>query len=322
MDTPIIFWVAFNSGILGLLAFDLLVLHRRMREITFREAALGSALWVTLSLSFCAFVWHWRGPQSGLQFLTGYLVEYSLSADNIFVFVLIMTYFKVPKRLQHRVLFWGVLGTLVMRGTMIGIGVFLVERFHWILYIFGLILVASGIKMFCQREEEELTPEHNPVIRLCKRCVPVTDRYQGGRFGVKRDGRLYLTPLAVVLIMVETTDLVFAIDSIPAIFAITRDPFIVYTSNVCAILGLRSMYFMLAGAMHRFIFLKAGLSIILTFIGVKMVIMDFYKIPTEVSLTVVAAVLATAIVTSVIVTRHRGFRARATERKPKGQSHG
>lgn len=313
------FWVAFNSGILGLLAFDLLVLHRRMREISFREAALGSALWVTLSLSFCAFVWHWRGPQSGLQFLTGYLVEYSLSADNIFVFVLIMSFFRVPKRLQHRVLFWGVLGALVMRGTMIGLGVFLVERFHWILYIFGLILIWSGIKMFCQREEEELTPDNNPVIRLCRRCVPVTEKYEGGRFAIRRDGRFYLTPLAVVLIMVETTDLIFAVDSIPAIFAITRDPFIVYTSNVCAILGLRSMYFMLAGAMHRFIFLKAGLSIILTFIGLKMVIMDFYKISIEVSLTVVAAVLATSIVTSVIVTRSRGPKIRAPRSAPTGR---
>ncbi|MCC6354749.1 MAG: TerC family protein [Verrucomicrobiae bacterium] len=303
METPIAFWIAFNSGILALLAFDLLVLHRRVREIGFREAAVGSALWVALSLSFCAFVWHWRGPQSGMQFLTGYLVEYSLSADNIFVFVLIMTFFKVPKELQHRVLFWGVLGALVMRGTMIGVGVYLVEKFHWILYVFGLILVVSGIKMFMQRQEEEVDPEHNPLIRLCRRCVPVTERYEGGRFAVRREGRVFLTPLAIVLIMVETTDLVFAVDSIPAIFAITRDPFIVYTSNVCAILGLRSMYFMLAGAMHRFIFLKAGLSIILTFIGVKMIIMDIFKIPIELSLTVVAAVLATSIVTSVIVTR-------------------
>ncbi len=306
METPLIFWIAFNTGILVLLACDLLILHRRAREIRFREAALGSALWVTLSLAFCAFVWHWRGPQSGLQFLTGYLIEYSLSADNIFVFVLIMTFFKVPRELQHRVLFWGVLGALVMRGTMIGLGVYLVERFHWILYVFGGILIVSGIRMFFQRAEEEVDPEHNPIIRLCRRCMPVTDRYEGGRFAVRREGRLFLTPLAVVLIMVETTDLVFAVDSIPAIFAITRDPFIVYTSNVCAILGLRSMYFMLAGAMHRFIFLKAGLSIILTFVGVKMMIMDLYKIPTEVSLTVVAAVLATAIVTSVVVTRNRG----------------
>lgn len=306
MNTPIAFWIAFNSGILALLAFDLLVLHRRARKISFREAALGAALWVALSLSFCAFVWHWRGPQSGLQFLTGYLIEYSLSADNIFVFVLIMTFFKVPGELQHRVLFWGVLGALVMRGTMIGVGVYLVERFHWILYVFGAILIVSGIKMFLQRQGEEVDPEHNPIIRLCRRCMPVTQRYEGGRFVVRREGRMFLTPLAIVLIMVETTDLVFAVDSIPAIFAITHDPFIVYTSNVCAILGLRSMYFMLAGAMHRFIFLKAGLSIILTFIGIKMVIMDLYKIPTEVSLLVVAAVLATAIATSVICTRSGG----------------
>lgn len=308
METPITFWIAFNSGILALLAFDLLVLHRKIREISFREAAVGSALWVALSLSFCAFVWRWRGPDSGLQFLTGYLVEYSLSADNIFVFVLIMTFFRVPKRLQHRVLFWGVLGALVMRGAMIGVGLFLVERFHWVLYIFGAILVVSGVKMFFQREEEELAPQNNPIIRFCRRCLPVTEKYEGGRFAVRRDGRVFLTPLAIVLIMLETTDLVFAVDSIPAIFAITRDSFIVYTSNVCAILGLRSMYFMLAGAMHRFIFLKAGLSIILTFIGIKMVIADLYKIPVEVSLMVIAAVLATAVVTSVIVTRGRGAR--------------
>lgn len=308
METPITFWIAFNSGILALLAFDLLVLHRKIREISFREAAVGSALWVALSLSFCAFVWRWRGPDAGLQFLTGYLVEYSLSADNIFVFVLIMTFFRVPKRLQHRVLFWGVLGALVMRGAMIGVGLFLVERFHWVLYIFGAILVVSGVKMFFQREEEELAPQNNPIIRFCRRCLPVTEKYEGGRFMLRRDGRVFLTPLAIVLIMLETTDLVFAVDSIPAIFAITRDSFIVYTSNVCAILGLRSMYFMLAGAMHRFIFLKAGLSIILTFIGIKMVIADLYKIPVEVSLMVIAAVLATAVVTSVIVTRGRGAR--------------
>jgi tellurite resistance protein TerC len=306
MQTPIVFWIAFNSGILALLAFDLLVLHRRAREIGFREASVGAALWVALSLSFCAFVWWWRGKTAGVQFLTGYLVEYSLSADNIFVFVLIMTYFRVPKEMQDKVLFWGVIGPLVMRGTMIGLGVWLVNQFHWILYLFGAFLVYTGVKMGLQREEEEMDPENNPAIRLCRRWLPVTERYEGPRFAVVRGSRWMLTPLAVVLVMVETTDLIFAVDSIPAIFAITRDPFIVFTSNVCAILGLRSMYFMLAGAMHRFIFLKAGLSVILTFIGVKMVIMDIYKIPTEVSLIVVLAVLATAVTTSVIVTRGAG----------------
>jgi tellurite resistance protein TerC len=262
-------------------------------------------MWITLSLGFNAVVWQWKGHERGLEFLTGYLIEYSLSVDNIFVFVLIFSYFKVNPEYQHRVLFWGVIGALVLRGVMIGVGVALVERFHWVLYLFGMFLVYTGIKLVYHKEEEHTNLENNALVRLCCRFLPVTRISEGARFLVKVDGRWMLTPLALVLIVVETTDVIFAVDSIPAIFGITLDPFIIYTSNVCAIMGLRSLYFLLAHVMNRFVYLQMGLALILCFIGIKMLVADVWKIPTSISLGLVGLILAVAILASMIVTRHR-----------------
>jgi tellurite resistance protein TerC len=291
-------WVGFNAFVLAMLALDLGVFHRKAHEVSLKEAGGWSAFWVALSLIFNVGVYHYLGPQAGLEFLTGYLIEKALSVDNIFVFVLIFSYFRVPARYQHRVLFWGVIGALLMRGAMIGAGAALLERFHWIIYIFGAFLVFTGIRMATQ-DEHDIEPESSPVVRLVKRFVPVTSAYRGQRFFVREGeggrGRLWATPLFVVLVLVETTDLIFALDSIPAIFAITQEPFIVYTSNVFAILGLRALYFLVADVIHRFHYLKLGLSAVLTFVGVKMLLVDIYKIPTAVSLGVIASILAVAI---------------------------
>lgn len=292
------FWVAFNLGVLALLAIDLLVFHRKAHAVGMREAAIWSVVFVALSLLFNIVIWQWRGPQAGLEFLTGYLVEKSLSVDNIFVFVLIFSYFKVPPHLQHRVLFWGIIGALVMRGLMIWMGVALVENFHWIIYVFGAFLVYTGYKMF-SGGQEELEPEHNPLVRLCQRMMPVTKSYRESHFAVKEEDRWKLTPLAIVLVMVESTDLLFAVDSIPAIIAITRDPFIVYTSNVCAILGLRALYFLLADIIPRFIYLRPALAVILTFVGVKMLLSAVLKIPTLVSLSFILLTLVIATLASI-----------------------
>jgi tellurite resistance protein TerC len=303
-ETPLIFWVAFNVVVLCLLAVDLFVFHRHAHAVTSREAAVWTSVWVTLSLLFNAFVWQWKGPQVGIEFLTGYLVEYALSVDNIFVFVLVFAYFKVPGKYQHRVLFWGIIGALVMRGLMIWLGVTLVESFHWMLYLFGAFLIFTGIRMAVQKDDH-VDPEHNPLVGLCRRLFPITPRYEGARFAVKRDGRILLTPLAIVLVMVESTDLLFALDSIPAIIAITEDPFIIYTSNVCAILGLRSLYFLLASVVHKFVYLKYGLAAILTFIGLKMVTADFVEayfggpIPTVFSLGFIALCLVASVCGSI-----------------------
>ncbi len=293
----VFFWILFNAFILGLLALDLGVFHRKAHVVRLREAAAWSAVWIALALTFNAGVFYFRGAEKGTEFLTGYLIEKSLSVDNIFVFVLLFTYFAVPPQYQHRVLFWGILGALVMRGILIITGAALLERFHWVMYIFGAILIMSGIRMLTQRHEE-LHPERNPVVRLLRRFLPVTSGYKGQRFFVRRGAVFMLTPLAIVLVIVETTDLIFAIDSIPAIFAITRDPFIVYTSNVFAILGLRALYFLLAGVVQQFVYLKVGLSAILVWVGAKMLLTDVYKVPTLVSLGVVAVVLAAAMAAS------------------------
>lgn len=252
-------WILFNAFVLVLLALDLGIFHRNAHVVGLREAAVWSVVWIALALAFNAGVFYFGGAQKGVEFLTGYLIEKSLSVDNIFVFVLLFTYFAVPSQYQHRVLFWGILGALLMRGAFIITGAALLEAFHWIIYIFGAVIIVSGIKMLRQGHEE-LHPERNPVVRLVRRLFPVSSEYHGQRFFVRTAGRLMLTPLAIVLVMVETTDLIFAVDSIPAIFAITRDPFIVYTSNVFAILGLRALYFLLAGVVQQFVYLKAGLS--------------------------------------------------------------
>jgi tellurite resistance protein TerC len=296
-------WVGFNLFVLAMLALDLGVFHRDAHEVSMKEAGAWSALWVSLALVFNYGIYHFMGPQAGLEFLTGYLIEKALSVDNIFVFVLIFSYFNVPPRYQHRVLFWGILGALVMRGAMIAAGAALISEFHWIIYIFGAFLVFTGIRMATQTEHA-IDAETNPVIRLMRRFIPVTNQYHGQRFFVRQEvgGRLrrVATPLFVVLVLVETTDLIFAVDSIPAIFAITQDTFIVYTSNVFAILGLRALYFLLAGVIHKFHFLKLGLSVVLVFVGTKMLLVDVYQIPVGVSLGVIALVLATAVVASLL----------------------
>jgi tellurite resistance protein TerC len=293
-------WVGFGAFILLMLSLDLGLLNRKAHVVTYKEAATWSAVWVTLAMVFAAGVFYYFGAEKGVEFLTGYLIELSLSVDNLFVFLLLFSYFKVPALYQHRVLFWGVMGALIMRITMIFIGAALISRFHWILYVFGAFLVYTGIKMFRQ-QETELHPEDNPVVKLVTRFVPITRHYEGQNFLTRVNGKRAGTLLLLVLIIVEVTDLVFAVDSIPAIFAITTDTFIVYTSNVFAILGLRTLYFLLAGVVERFHYLKIGLAIVLTFIGVKMLIFAVgVKIPTWLSLIVVATVLIGSVVASMI----------------------
>lgn len=312
MDSMIWLWVGFNVFVLAMLALDLGVFHRHSHAVSVKEATIWSMVWISLALVFNLLIylfWNTFIPNSeytntdaAMAFLTGYLIEKSLSVDNIFVFVLIFTYFAVPAQYQHRVLFWGVLGALVMRGVLILVGATLLNEFHWIIYVFGAFLIFTGLKMAFHKDEE-LHPEDNPLIKFFRRIFPVTETYEDDRFFVRRAGVLMATPLFMVLLMVETTDLVFAVDSIPAIFAVTSDPFLVYTSNVFAILGLRSLYFVLAGVMDKFFYLKAGLSVILTFVGIKMVIVDFYKIPTGVSLGIVLLILAIAVVASLLRAR-------------------
>jgi tellurite resistance protein TerC len=292
-------WVAFNAAVLVMLALDLGVFHRKAHEVSLREAATWSAVWVTLALAFNAGIWWFAGDGPALEFLVGYLVEKSLAVDNIFVIALIFSYFAVPAAYQHRVLFWGILGALVMRGAFIALGAYVLQQWHWVIYVFGGILLVTGVKMALRRDES-VDLEANPVVRLARRWLPLTARYDGQRFWTVENGRRVATPLFLVLLLVEFTDLVFAVDSIPAIFAITDDPFLVYTSNVMAILGLRSMYFLLAGIVHRFVYLKYGLSLVLVFIGAKMMLMDVYKVPTTVSLLVVATLIGGSIALSLL----------------------
>ena len=307
--TPI-HWVAFIVIIIFFLALDLGVFHRHAHVIKFKEALGWTFVWFTLAMAFAGALLFQRPPPAATLFLTGYLIELSLSMDNVFVIALIFSYFRVPAEQQHRVLFWGILGALLMRGILIGVGAALIAAFHWILYIFGAFLVYSGIKMIFA-DTEGVHPEKNPVIRLARKLYPVSSDYEGQKFFTRLDGKVALTPLAIVLLMVETTDLVFALDSIPAIFGITSDSFIVFTSNVFAILGLRSLYFVLAGAIQYFKYLKIGLSIVLVFIGVKM-LMEFWEweINTAASLTTVAAILIVSVVLSIIAARHEARRAR------------
>ena len=293
-------WIGFAIFILIMLSLDLGLFNRKAHTIRYREAAIWSGVWVSLAMVFAALVFWFQGTQRGLEFVTGYVIELSLSVDNLFVFLLIFSYFKVPSRYQHRVLFWGVLGALFMRLTMIFIGATLIERFHWIMYVFGAFLVYTGIRMFRQ-EDTNIEPEQNPAVRLVTRFIPITREYQEQKFFTTVNGRRTGTLLLLVLAIVEVTDLVFAVDSIPAIFAITTNTFIVYTSNVFAILGLRSMYFLLAGVVERFHYLKLGLAIVLTFIGVKMlVVAAAIHIPIGVSLAFVAIVLLSSMAASLL----------------------
>ena len=287
-------FLLFTLFVLGMLLLDLGVFHRQAHVIRMREAAVWSAVWIVLSLTFNVFIYYWKGQPAALEFLTGYILEKSLSMDNVFVFAVIFGYMAVPARDQHRVLFWGILGALIMRAAFIAAGVVLIRRFEWILYIFGVFLVVTAVRLFRQ-SHEEIHPEQNPILRLARRAFRFTKNYEGSSFFVRRDGKICLTPMFLVLLMVETTDILFAVDSIPAIFAVTRDPFIIYTSNVFAILGLRALYFVLEGAIQQFRFLRPGLAVVLAFVGIKMLVAHFLKIPVVISLGVICSVLAISI---------------------------
>lgn len=298
MNQPL-FWILFNLFVIVMLALDLGVFHRGGGHVVkVREAMLWSVAWITMAAIFALIVLFWHGRTPALEFVTGYVIELSLSIDNLFVFLLIFRFFKVSPEHQHRVLFWGIIGALVMRAVFIVVGVGLISRFAWITYIFGLLLLFSGIKLFLQKESE-IHPEHNPVLKLVRKLIPVTKDYEGGKFFVRKP-QLYATPLFIVLIVVETTDVAFAVDSIPAILAITLNAFIVYTSNVFAIMGLRSMYFALAGLMEMFRYLHYGLSLVLSFIGVKMLIHHYYQIPTHWALAAVAGILLISVLASLV----------------------
>ena len=303
MTTSIWFWVAFHVGVFVAIGIDLLTFRRRGRELSMAAAARRSLLWVVVSLAFNAVVWRVKGPHHGLDFLTGYLIEYSLSMDNIFVFVLIFTHFRVPPRAQHRVLVWGIIGALIMRGTMILFGIALVRRFHFVLYIFGLFLLITAARMLFSKHPT-LDFRETRVMRFCRRILPITQEFHNQDFKVRVDGRWMLTPLALTMIVIEVTDLAFAVDSIPAIFAITQDPFIVYTSNICAILGLRSLYFLLAGLMNRFIYLRTGLALVLGFVGLKMITAEFLPFPRIISLGIIILILGVTIWLSMLKTKN------------------
>ena len=293
-------WIGFSTLVLGLLALDLGVFHRDAHVVTFREALGWTVVWVTLALTFNGILsWH-HGPERGLEFLTGYLIEKALAVDNIFVFYAIFAYFAVPAIYQHRVLFWGVLGALVLRAIFIFLGAALLAKFHWVMYVFGAILVITGVRLLTL-PDDGIHPEKNPAYKLLRRFIPAVPEYHGARFTIVQNGKRYATPLLIVLILLEWTDLVFAVDSIPAIFAITSDPFIVFTSNIFAILGLRSMFFLLQGVIGRFHLLKPALAAVLLFVGAKMLLIDFVKLPIAISLGAVAALIATGVVASLVI---------------------
>ena len=292
-------WAGFIVFVLVMLAIDLGVFHKKAHEVSLKEAGIWSAVWVALAIVFNVGVHFWFGPDRALEFTTGYLIEKALAVDNIFVFVVIFTTFAIPAIYQHRVLFWGVLGALVMRAIFILLGGALLQRFHWTIYIFGAILAITGIKLLLQRNQE-MHPERNPIVRAFHKLFPLTPEFHGGKFFVLKNGQRYATPLLLALVAVEVTDLIFAVDSIPAIFAITNDPFIVFTSNIFAILGLRSLYFLLAGVITKFAYLKVGLSVVLIFVGAKMLSMDVYEVPIAASLGIIAGILGLSMVVSLL----------------------
>ncbi len=298
MTTDVLSFILFNLFVIAMLAVDLFVFHRKAHEVKLGESVWWTAFWIVLALLFALGIYVWRGPVDGVSFLTGYVIEKSLSVDNIFVFILMFSFFRVDPRYQHKVLFWGILGALVMRAVFIFAGITLIHKFHWVIYLFGAFLIYTGIRMAFHRGTE-IHPEKNPVLRIFRRFVPVTEDYRDDRFFVRENARRLATPLFIVLLFIETTDIVFAVDSIPAVIAITRNPFIVYTSNVFAILGLRALYFALAGTMKIFRFLHYGLSVILAFIGTKMLISDIYEMPVVIALGVVAGILAISVLASV-----------------------
>jgi tellurite resistance protein TerC len=314
MDAPLGFWLGFLAFLLSMLALDLGVFHRRSHRVRPREAAAWSAVWVTLALCFGVLLGVVAGRRTGLEFVTGYVIEYSLSADNIFVIYLIFAYFRIPIEYQHRVLFWGILGAVAMRGAFIAAGAYMLEQWHWMMYVFGGILLLTAVKIVRQHDQP-FHADRDPVLRVARRLLPLTSRYDGARFWTVENGRRVATPLFLALLLVETTDVVFAVDSIPAIFAVTRDPFVVFTSNAFAVLGLRSMYFLLAEMVSRFDRLKYGLAVILVFVGAKMLLADVVHVPAGVSFGVIVSVLALSVVASVVWPAAR----RASERPEAGR---
>jgi tellurite resistance protein TerC len=302
VNTSIWFWIAFHIGVFVAIGIDLFSSKRRGRELSIRAALRRTVIWVLVSLAFNLLVWRIKGPHHALDFLTGYLIEYSLSMDNIFVFVLIFAHFRVPLLAQRRVLVWGIIGALVMRGTMILCGIALVQRFHFVLYLFGLFLLITAARMLFKKHQARDFTE-GWVLKMCRRVLPITRDFHEEHFKVRIDGRWMLTPLALTMIVIEATDLIFAVDSIPAVLAITRDPFIAYTSNICAILGLRSLYFLLAGLMDRFIYLRTGLALVLAFVGIKMIVADYLPLPRALSLGIIALILGVTIALSMLKTQ-------------------
>ncbi|RYU78487.1 TerC family protein [Hymenobacter persicinus] len=300
MEITPVFWVGFNAFVLAMLMLDLLVFNRKAHVVSIREALGWSSFWIALSLTFNYLVYRYLGKQAGLEFLTGYLIEKSLSVDNLFVFLLIFTYFQVPLQYQHKILFWGIIGALVLRAIFILAGAALLAKFHFLMYVLGAFLVYTGIKMATSAGDPEIDPDSNPVVKFLSRHLPITSKLEGGKFFVRKEKLLFATPLFIVLVMVETTDVLFAVDSIPAILAISRDTFIVYTSNVFALLGLRALYFALAGLMKLFHYLHYGLSLILMFIGGKLLLAELYELPMLLSLAVVGLILVVSVVVSLI----------------------
>jgi tellurite resistance protein TerC len=299
MIATIYVWIGFLAFVLLMLALDLGVFHRKSHEVKIKEALIWSVVWISMAMVFNYGIYVFMGEVKAMEFLTGYVIEKSLSIDNLFVFIMIFSYFNVDKKYQHKVLFWGILGALIMRSIFIFAGVALINKFHWIIYIFGAFLIFTGVKMLFQKDEK-MDPNKNPLVKLFKRFYPVTDTMHGDRFFVKINAKTFATPLFVVLLLVEFTDLIFAVDSIPAIMAITSDPFIIFTSNVFAILGLRALYFALAGITQYFHYIKYGLSAILVFVGLKMAMVDFYKIPVMISLFTILGILVISVVASLL----------------------
>jgi tellurite resistance protein TerC len=292
-------WILFTAVVVLLLVLDLTVLHRRAHVVSIKESLLGVAFWVGLAAAFNVFVYFWKGHDAAMKFLAGYVIEESLSVDNLFVFLVIFSFFRVPEAYRHRVLFWGILGALVMRAIFIVGGIGLIHRFHWIVYVFGAFLIFTAYKLVFG-QQKEIQPEKNPLLKAFRKVMPVTEDYEGSKFFVKKHGRWFATPLMVVLLAVETTDVIFAVDSIPAVLSISKDPFIVYTSNVFAILGLRALFFALAGLMHLFHYLNLGLGVVLAFVGVKMLIEHYFVVPITWSLSFIAVTLTISILASIV----------------------
>jgi tellurite resistance protein TerC len=311
VNAPIWIWILFNVVVIGLIVLDLGVFHRKDHEESFRESAIWTVVWTLVALAFNAGIYFYAGGEPALSFLSGYVIERALAVDNIFVFMMIFTAFGVPRVLQYRALFWGIIGAIVLRAVLIATGTVLIERFGWVLYIFGAFLVVTAIRML-RNEEKEIDPGNHSVVRLLRRFVPVTDRYDGSHFFARIGGKRAVTPMFVVLAVIAVSDLVFALDSIPAIFAITQDPFIVYTSNILAVLGLQAMYSMLAGVINQFHLLKYGLSAVLGFVGVKMLIVDVYHVPIGASLGIIVAMLAASIIASRIFPEAAASRPKTT----------